>query len=300
MPGPYEIIDPRFQTYVMGNATLEKLGEGFRWAEGPVWFGDLDLLLFSDVPGDRVMCWSPRCGVTVLKEPSGYANGHTRDREGRLLTCSHGWRGIFRTEYDGRTVALATSYRGKRLNSPNDLVVKSDGTIWFTDPNYGITGDYQGERAAQELPCNVYRLDARTGELAVAADDFEEPNGLCFSPDESRLYVAETGAPSGEPRPHIRVFDVVNGQRLANGRVFHTFDTGNADGFRCDEHGNVWCGAADGVHCISADGGLIGKIRLPSAVANVTFGGPKKNRLFICASQSLYALFVNTRGVQWP
>lgn len=301
MVDPYQILDPRFANYVMGNAALEKLADGFRWTEGPVWFGDMNQLLFSDVPGDRVMSWSETGGVRVFRQPSGFANGHTRDREGRLITCSHGDRGVFRTEHDGRTVALATSYGGKRLNSPNDVIVKSDGTVWFTDPNYGITGDYQGERARQELPCNVYRLDPASETLAVVADDFEEPNGLCFSPDESKLYVAETGATSGEPRPQIRVFDVASdGRSVSNGRIFHVFETGNADGFRCDEDGNLWCGAADGVHCIASCGTVLGKIALPSTVSNLTFGGLKKNRLFICASQAVYSLFVNTRGVQRP
>lgn len=297
----YDILDPRFSKYVMGNAALEKLAGGFRWAEGPVWFGDLNLLLVSDVPGDRVMRWSETGGLEVFRQPSGYANGHTRDREGRLIECSHGKRGIFRTEHDGRRTALATHFGGKRLNSPNDVVVRSDGTIWFSDPDWGITGDYQGERAPKELPCSVYRLDPGSGALDVVSDEFKEPNGLCFSPDESTLYVAETGAPSGEPRPHLRAFEVVDGgQRLSRGRIFHGFETGNADGFRSDEDGNLWCGAADGVHCIAPCGTLLGKIRIPEAVSNVTFGGLKKNRLFICASQSLYSLYVNTRGVQFP
>src|SRR3954471_5479893 len=289
----YEILDPRFSRYVMGNAALEKLGDGFRWAEGPVWFGDLNLLLVSDVPSNRVMCWTESGGLQVFRQPSGFANGHTRDREGRLIECSHGERGVFRTEYDGRRTPLATSFRGRHLNSPNDVVVKSDGTIWFSDPDYGITGDYQGERAEKELPCSVYRLDHRTGELDVVSDEFAEPNGLCLSPDESILYIAETGAPSGEPRPQIRAFDVADGpRRVSNGRVFHTFETGNADGFRADQDGNLWCGAADGVHCIAPCGTLLGKVRVPSTVANVTFGGLKKNRLFICAARSLYALYV--------
>jgi gluconolactonase len=295
----YEIADPRFNKYIVGNALLEKLADGFRWAEGPAWFGDMNALVFSDVPSNRMMLWTEAGGVQVFRDPSGNANGNTRDRQGRLVTCSHLQRCIQRTEYDGRVVVLADSFEGKRLNSPNDVVVKADGSIWFTDPAYGITGDYQGARARQELPCNVYRLEPRSGELTVVADAFKAPNGLAFGPGERQLYIAETGEPSGEPRPHIRVFDVSDdGARLSNGRIFHEFEHGNADGFRCDEDGNLWCGHADGVLCLSADGALLGKIRVPSPVANVTFGGPKRNRLFLCAAQTLYALYVNTRGLE--
>ena len=297
----YETLDPRFARYVMGNATLERLAEGFRWTEGPVWFGDLDLLVFSDVPGNRVLRWSESGGVSVLQQPSHFANGHARDREGRLITCSHGKRALLRTEHDGQVTTLADSFEGKRLNSPNDVTVKSDGSIWFSDPTYGITGDYQGERAAQELPCNVYRLEPRSGALSVVAGDFQQPNGVGFSPDEATLYIAETGAPAGEPRPHIRAYELAaNGAELRNPRVLRVFEAGNADGFCCDEDGNLWCGAADGVHCIAADGTLLGKIHLPAVVSNVTFGGPHRNRLFICAAQSLYALFLNTRGAGSP
>jgi gluconolactonase len=297
--GLYEIIDPKFNAYIVGNALLEKLGEGFRWAEGPAWFGDMNMLVFSDVPGDRMLRWSEAGGVEVFRQPSGFANGNTRDRQGRLVTCSHLGRCIQRTEYDGRIVVLADSFEGKRLNSPNDLVVKSDGTIWFSDPIYGIAGDYQGARASQELPCNVYRLDPGSGALTVVTDVFKAPNGLAFGPGERQLYIAETGEASGEPRPHIRVFDLSKtGERLSNGRVFYEFEHGNADGFRCDEDGNLWCGQPEGVLCIAPDGTLLGKILVPSTVANVTFGGLKRNRLFLCSSQTLYAIFVNTRGLQ--
>lgn len=295
----YEITDPRFDKYIVGNALLEKLGEGFRWAEGPIWFGDMNALVFSDVPSNRMMLWSEAGGVHVFRDPSGNANGNTRDRQGRLVTCSHLQRAIQRTEYDGRVVVLADSFEGKKLNSPNDVVVKADGSIWFTDPAYGITGDYQGARARQELPCNVYRLDPRTGYLTVVTDAFSAPNGLAFGPGERQLYIAETGASSGGPRPHIRVFDVSeDGTRLSHGRIIHEFEHGNADGFRCDEDGNLWCGHADGVLCLAADGALLGKIRIPSTVANVAFGGARRNRLFLCASQTLYALYVNTRGLE--
>jgi gluconolactonase len=236
----FEIVDPRFDRLVLASAPLEKLADGFRWTEGPVWFGDLRLLLFSDIANDRVMRWSERGGVEVFREPSNFENGHTRDREGRLISCSHGDRCVHRTEYDGRIVALADRYRGKRLNSPNDVVVKSDGSVWFTDPLYGIQTDYEGGRRQSELPPAVYRLDPRSGALEVVADDFGGPNGLCFSPDESRLYIAETGdALAADPERHVRVFDVAaDGASLAGGRVFHKIEPGNGDGFRCDEYGN--------------------------------------------------------------
>jgi len=294
----YDIVDPRFRQYVVGNALLEKLGEGYRWAEGPVWFGDMNALVFSDVPSDRMLVWSELGGVRVFRQPSGYANGNTRDRQGRLVTCSHLARAVQRTEHDGEIRVLVDAFQGRRLNSPNDVVVKSDDTVWFSDPNYGIAGDYQGARATQELPCNVYRFDPHTGDLRVASDAFQAPNGLAFGPGERVLYVAETGDPSGSPRPHIKVFDVSDdGAHLENGRVLHEFEGGNADGLRCDEDGNLWCGSADGVACIASDGTLLGRIRVGSVVANVAFGGPRRNRLFICAAQSLYAVYVNTRGL---
>lgn len=295
----YETADPRFNRYIVGNALLEKLGEGLRWAEGPVWFGDMNALVFSDVPSDRMLLWSESGGVRVFREPSGNANGNTRDRQGRLITCSHLHRAIQRTEYDGRVVVLADSFDGKRLNSPNDVVVKSDGTVWFSDPAYGIAGDYQGVRARQELPCNVYRLDPESGKLTVVTDAFVAPNGLAFGPGERQLYIAETGDLPAHSRPHIRVFDVsADGATLSGGRIFHEFDQGNADGFRCDEDGNLWCGHSEGVVCLGPDGVLLGKILVPTTVANVAFGGLHRNRLFLCASQALYAIYVNTRGLE--
>jgi gluconolactonase len=297
----FEIVDPRFKRLVLANAPLEKLADGFRWTEGPVWFGDLRLLLFSDLPNDRVMRWSERSGVEVFREPSNFENGHTRDLEGRLISCSHGGRCVHRTEHDGRIVVLADRYQGKLLNSPNDVVVKSDGSVWFTDPLYGIQTDYEGGRRQSELPPAVYRLDPRSGALDVVADDFRGPNGLCFSPDESRLYIAETGdALAADPERHIRVFDAADGASLAGGRVFHNIEPGNADGFRCDEHGNLWSSAADGVHCIDPSGALLGKVLVPQTVANLTFGERNRSRLFVCGSQSLYAIYLNCRGVQYP
>jgi gluconolactonase len=296
-----EVEDPLFRTYVLGNAPLEKLAEGFRWIEGPVWFGDSGALLFSDIPNNRILRWIDGVGISVYRQPSDFANGQTRDRQGRLVTCSHGRRAVVRTELDGTLTVLADRYDGKRLNSPNDVVVKSDGSIWFSDPHYGIKLDYEGERAPQELPCRVYRIDPLNGQLTVVADTFEGPNGLCFSPDESKLYIAETGAifDSMADR-HIRVFDVSTSGKLTAERLFHKVSVGVADGFRCDEDGNIWTSAGDGVHCISPEGALLGKIRVPEVVANLTFGGRFRSRLFICASTSLYAIHLNRRGVQYP
>lgn len=298
----FEIIDPRFKDFVLPNAPLEKLGEGFRWLEGPVWFADLQCLLVSDVPNNRIMRWTESGGVSVFRAPSDFANGHTRDREGRLIGCSHHDRSIRRTELDGSVTTLVDRYQGKRLNSPNDVVVKSDGTIWFSDPQYGIASDYEGGKQASEMPANLYRFDPRGGSLSVVADDFEGPNGLCFSPDEKLLYVSECGPPfARDPVQHIRVFDVTDdGRQLRNARVFHTVTPGMADGFRCDEDGNLWSSAGDGVHCIAPDGTLLGKLKVPHTVSNVCFGGRHRSRLFICGSQTLYAMYVNRRGAARP
>ncbi len=296
----FAIVDPRFRAFVLPNAPLMKLADGFAWLEGPVWLADQECLLFSDLPNDRIMRWTESGGVSVFRQPSGFANGHTRDREGRLIGCSHRHRCITRTELDGTITVLAGYYDGKRLNSPNDVVVRSDGTIWFTDPHYGINTDYEGGKQAPELPPTLYRLDPADGALAVVADDFDGPSGLCFSPDERRLYVAESGRQfAADPVQHIRVFEVA-GERLANARVFHKVEPGFADGFRCDEEGNLWSSAGDGVHCIDPSGGLLGKILVPSAVANLTFGGRERSRLFLCASHALYAIYVNKRGAQRP
>jgi len=297
----FDIIDPAFRHFVLFNAPLEVLGTGYRWLEGPVWFADHEFLLFSDLPNDRVLRWT-EAGISVFRQPSHFANGHTRDREGRLIECSHRKRCITRTELDGTITVLADRYEGKRLNSPNDVVVKSDGSIWFSDPHYGINTDYEGGKQTAELPATLYRLDPATGTLEVAADDFGGPNGLAFSPDESRLYVAETGRQFDPAAPrHIRVFDLSpDGRRLCRGRVFHTISPGAADGFRCDEDGNLWSSAADGVHCINPDGELLGKILVPARVANLTFGGRYRSRLFICATHTLYAIYLNRRGAQRP
>jgi gluconolactonase len=297
-----EIRHERFREYVLPNAPLEKLGEGYRWLEGPVWFADQDCLLVSDIPNDRILRWTESGGVSVFRQPSRFANGHTRDRQGRLIGCSHYDRCITRTELDGSITMLATHYRGKRLNAPNDVVVKSDGTIWFSDPLYGIGTDYEGGKQISELPVAVYRLDPRDGSLAVVADRFTGPNGLCFSPDESLLYIVESGEQfSAHPEHNIQVFDVsADGASLSNGRVFHKIDPGHADGIRCDEHGNVWSAAGDGVHCIDPSGTLLGKVLVPFTVSNLAFGGRNRCRLFICGSHTLYAIFLNVRGAQYP
>jgi gluconolactonase len=298
----FEIVDKRFKRFVLFNAPLEKLGDGFRWLEGPVWFADMQCLLFSDIPNDRIMRWSEAGGIEVFRRPAGFPNGQTRDRQGRLITCSHQGRCVLRTEIDGEVTILADRFEGKRLNSPNDVVVKSDGTIWFSDPPYGIQTDYEGGKQESELPARVYRWDPRDGALTIVADDFDGPNGLCFSPDERRLYISDTGVQfADDPIEHIRVFDVDgDGQTLRNGRVFHKVSSRNADGFRCDEDGNVWSSAGDGVHCIDPSGALLGKIKVPSGVGNLTFGGRYRSRLFLCASHTLYAIYTNQRGAQRP
>jgi gluconolactonase len=298
----FEILDPRFRAYVLPNAPLVKLGEGFAWLEGPVWFADQDCLLFSDLPNDRILRWTPDGGVSVFRRPAGFANGHTRDPQGRLIGCSHRHRCLTRTELDGQITVLADRYRGKRLNSPNDVVCRSDGTIWFSDPHYGINTDYEGGKQTPELPPALYRFDPRDGGLAIMADDFEGPNGLAFSPDERLLYVAESGRQfAPDPVQHIRVFDVLDGgERLSPGRIFHKIEPGFADGFRVDEDGNVWSSAADGVHCIAPDGTKLGAIKTPSVVSNLCFGGRNRAQMFICASHTLFAIYTNQRGAQRP
>jgi gluconolactonase len=298
----FEQCSQRFARYILSNAALETLAGGFRWIEGPVWMGDADCLLFQDIPNNRTMRWIEGLGASVYRAPSHYANGQTRDRAGRLIACSHRKRCLFRTEYDGRVTKLVDRHAGKRLNSPNDVVVKSDGSIWFTDPLYGIANDYEGGRQVSEQRPAVYRFDPATGEIAIVADDFDGPNGLAFSPDERRLYIAETGDQNqSSPRRYIRAFDVKSdGRTLSGGDVFHKIDPGYCDGMRVDEDGNIWSSAADGVHCISPAGELLGRVFVPHVVANLTFGGPAKNRLFIGGSTTLYSIYLNCRGVQTP
>lgn len=297
------ILDRRFEQYCIFSAAIERLYTGCRWSEGPVWFGDARHLLWSDIPNNRILKWEEETGaVSVWRQPSNFANGHTRDRAGRLISCEHGGRRVTRTEYDGSITVLADTWQGKRLNSPNDVVVKSDGSIWFTDPVFGILGNYEGYKAESEVAQAVYRIDGQTGDLAVVADDILGPNGLCFSPDETRLYVVES---RGEPRRGILAYDVAqDGRTLRNGRkLIDAAENGTPDGLRCDIDGNLWCGwgmgldTLDGVMVFTPDGARIGHIRLPERCANLCFGGPRRNRLFMASSQSLYALYVNTQGV---
>jgi gluconolactonase len=294
-------IDASFARYRLALAKVERLATGItRWAEGPVWFGDARCLLWSDVPGNCMWRWDEETGaVSTWRNPSGYANGNTRDRQGRLVTCEHGWRRVSRTELDGRVVTLADRFEGRRLNSPNDVVCKSDGSIWFTDPSFGILGWYEGAKADAELPTNVYRIDT-AGTLSVVAEGINQPNGLAFSPDESLLYIVESRS---VPRK-ILAYDVVGGKSLANRRVLiDAGPKGTPDGFRVDVDGNLWCGwgmgeeGLDGVHVFNAAGKLIGRIDLPERCANLCFGGMHRNRLFMAASTSLYALYVNTQGI---
>jgi gluconolactonase len=302
MQKDFVVLDQRFRAMTLPNVQVEKLHTGMRWAEGPVYFGDGDFLLWSDIPNNRIMQWAEGLGVRVWRQPANNSNGNTRDREGRLVTCEHGARRVTRTEHDGSITVLADRHQGKRFNSPNDVVVKSDGSIWFTDPPYGIISDYEGKRSASEIgACHVYRLDPESGAVEIVADDFDKPNGIAFSPDESLLYIADTGrSHRSDGARHIRAFDVRDGRKLANSRVFAEIDPGMADGFRCDTAGNVWTSAGDGVHCYSPAGELLGKVLVPEVVSNVTFGGPKRNRLFITATTSLYAVFIGEVGAQVP
>ncbi len=296
----FETIDSRFEALAFPNVHLERLYTGCRWAEGPAWFAAGRYLVWSDIPNDRMLRWDETDGsVSVFRQPSMNSNGHTVDREGRLVSCEHRGRCVSRTGFDGRREVLADRYEGRRLNSPNDVVVKSDGSIWFTDPSYGIDSDYEGDAAPSEIGArHVYRLDPASGRLSIVADDFVQPNGLAFSPDESLLYIVDTGLTHVPDGPHhVRRFRVgAEGSSLSGGEVFATCGAGLYDGLRVDWRGNLWLSAGDGVHCHAADGTLLGKIRVPEAVANLCFGGPKLNRMFICATTSLYAVYLNTRA----
>lgn len=299
----FEVIDQRFTQYAMPNVHLETLYMGTRWAEGPAYFPAGKYLIWSDIPNDRLLRFDEtNAVVSEFLKPCHNHNGHTVDREGRLVSCEHRGRCVSRIEADGSTTILADRFDGKRLNSPNDLVVKSDGSIWFTDPTYGIDSDYEGDRAEPEIDGSyVYRIDPDTGAITAEITDMVKPNGLAFSPDESLLYVADTGATHVEHGPrHIRRFAVRDGARLSGGEVFATSDNGLFDGFRVDTHGNIWTSAGDGVHCYTPEGDLIGKILTGEVVANVEFGGLKRNRLFICATTTLRAVYLNTRAASRP
>ena len=292
-----ESLDPRFDRLVLANAPLERLAEGFRWLEGLVWMGDWDALLFQDLPNNRTILWRDATGASVWRAPSHYANGQTRDLQGRLVSCSHRRRCLLRTEYDGALTVLVDRHNGKRLNAPNDVTTAADGAIWFSDPLYGISNDYEGGVQTSEQPPAFYRFDPASGVLQVATSDFDGPNGLAFSPDGRRLYVAETGDQTRpDPKQYIRVFDVGEGGALSGGDIFHRISPGYCDGMAVDRDGHIWSSAADGVHCLTPRGDLIGKIRIPYRVSNLCFGGAAGNRLFIGGSHTLYAIYLNTNG----
>ena len=297
----FAVVDPRFRELAFPNVHLEQLYSGCCWAEGPAWFAAGRYLVWSDIANDRVMRWDDTdASVSVFRQPAQNSNGHTVDLEGRLVSCEHRSRSVTRTEHDGARTVLASHFEGKRLNSPNDVVVRSDGSVWFTDPTYGIDSDYEGDVAASEIGAQrVYRVDPGSGAIGVAASDFVQPNGLAFSPDESLLYVVDSGLTHRADGPHhVRRFRVGADGSLAGGEVLATCPAGLYDGLRVDLHGNLWLSAGDGVHCHGADGALLGKVLVPETVANLCFGGAKRNRLFICATTSLYAIYLNTRAAR--
>jgi gluconolactonase len=296
----YEILDPRFSECLIGHARVERLWTGARWAEGPAWFPAGRYLIFSDIPNNRMMRFDETDGsMSVFRHPSNNSNGNTTDFQGRLVTCEHGGRRVTRTEIDGSITVIADTYDGKRFNSPNDVAVKGDGSIWFTDPPYGILADYEGGKAEGEIGKNhVYRVDP-SGKVTIAADDFDKPNGIAFSPDEKFLYVADTGRSHRADGPkHIRRFEVGQGGKLSKSTVFADCTAGLFDGFRFDRDGRLWTSAGDGVHCYLPDGTLIGKVKIPELVANVAWGGSKLNRLFICGCTSLYSVFLAVNGAR--
>ncbi len=303
-----EVLDPAFLRYRIFSASVEQLGSGLRWAEGPVWFGDGRYLLFSDIPNDRIMRWDETTGgLTVYRQPANHSNGLTRDRQGRLIACEHLTRRITRTEYDGSVTVLADRFDGRRFNSPNDIVCASDGSIWFSDPAFGISGEWVVEKAEPVLPQGVYRIDGQTGTVTRVIDEMAGPNGLCFSPDERTLYVVESRA---MPFRMIWAYSVSkDGKRLGRRRPFVDANgPGAFDGIKADVDGNLWCGfgsngsleadpaALDGVMVYDPSGRPLAHIHLPERCANLCFGGAKRNRLFMAASHSLYALYVETRG----
>jgi gluconolactonase len=299
----FQAIHKEFVRYIIPVCDIETLASGLLWGEGPVWFGDLRSLVFSDIPNNRMLKWDEETRqVASFRDPSNFANGNTRDRQGRLVTCEHGARRVTRTEYDGSITVLADRYQGKRLNSPNDVVVTSDGAVWFTDPPYGILSDYEGNKADSEQDgCHVYRIDPVSGQVSVAADDFVKPNGLAFSADEAVLYVADSGRSHDPDGPHhIRAFKVGPRGILSGGSVLAEIDAGVPDGLRVDGYGAIWVAAEDGAHCLAPDGTLLGKIHTGEVIANLCFGGAKRNRLFMTGKSRLFSVYLNTVGIQAP
>jgi gluconolactonase len=298
-PSHLDVRDDRFLQLVHPVARLSKIAEGFTWTEGPVWIGDHNCLLFSDIPSQRIMRWSHSEGASIFRSGSDFNNGNSRDRQGRLVGCRHGTRDVVRTESNGTLTVLASSYEGKRLNSPNDLVVSSDGAVWFTDPSYGILSNFEGYQAEPEQDaCNVFRIDLQTGTCTAVVSDFVQPNGLAFSLDETRLFIAESGASHDPNVPAvIRQFDV-DGATLTDRGTFATIDCGIPDGLRIDTMGNLWTSAGDGVHCFASDGTFLGKILVPETVSNLCFGGQDGHTLFITATTSVFQMFVNTQGAE--
>ena len=298
----FELFDERFRTILRPDSRLERLATGATWSEGPVYFHEDDSVIWSDIPGNRLLRWSARDGLSEHLKPAHFQNGHTRDLDGGLLACSHGERAVIKLEPDGSWRVLVNQFQGKRLNSPNDIIVKSDGTIWFTDPPYGLIQPNEGYGGTPEQPgCFVYRFDPRTAHLEAVITDMVKPNGLAFSPDESILYVSDTGASHDPNGPHhVRAYDVLEGSRCANGRVFTVIEPGLPDGFRLDRQGWLFVSSEDSVQVFAPTGERLGKILVPERVGNLTFGGPSKDRLFIAASSSLYAIHLNTQGVQHP
>ncbi len=295
----FDSHEAEFSNCFVDHARVERLWSGARWSEGPAWFAAGRYLVWSDIPNNRMLRWDETNGVvSIFRSPCNNSNGNTVDRQGRLISCEHLTRRVTRTEHNGQITVLASHFDGKRLNSPNDVVVKSDGSIWFTDPDYGILSDYEGDKAEPEMGCHVYRIDS-SGSITRVANDFIKPNGLAFSPDESRLYISDTGASHLQDGPkHIReMFVSTDGWSLKTGTVFAECTSGMFDGFRFDTEGRLWTSAADGVHCYGCNGTLMGKALIPELVANITFGGHKKNRLFICGQTSLYSVFLTATGV---
>jgi gluconolactonase len=302
-----EHLDRRFEKYRLLSAAIERLWTGGRWTEGPVWFGDGRYLLFSDIPNERILRWAEETGaVTVFRSPSGSANGNTRDRQGRLITCEQLGRRVTRTEIDGTITVLMERFDGKRLNAPNDVIVHPDGAIWFSDPGYGILSNYEGCRAEFELPTRVYRLDPATGWAMVAVEGLTRPNGLCFSPDYRHLYVVDTGCTDDPAHDRgIMRYEIDERSAIGRGVAFCDMAPGRSDGIRCDTEGNLWAASgfggagSNGVHVFAPDGTRLAKIHLPEPCSNLCFGGPKRNRLFMTGSQSLYSIYVEAQGVPY-